>query len=192
MVTILDDKFQRLGTYWQWGWIESVHWLAPDRLLIGGFNDARDGGMAALLDPSKLGGQSPEPSGAHGYCSTCGSPGAGVLRMVVMPRTELNHATLSRFNRAVIQLLPDRIVARTIEIGFDGGNAVDALYDLSPQLDLIRASFGGAYWPLHDALRARGQLDHDREHCPDRDGPREMLSWDPARGWRAIRISQTE
>ena len=62
------------------------------------------------------------------------------LRMVVMPRTELNRVTLSRFNRAVIEQLPDRIVARTIEVLPESGVAVDVLYEFSPGLKLRSTS----------------------------------------------------
>src|SRR5581483_2462397 len=187
VVTVLDENFRRLGTYWQWGWIEGVRWLGPDRLLIAGFNDARDGGMVALLDPSTMNGQSPEAAGAHGYCDDCGR--TSPVKMVVMPRSELNRATQSRFNRVQLEVLPDRIVARTIEVPQGTSDAVDALYEFSPQLDLVRASFSGPYLELHDALSARGQLDHDRQHCPDRSGPRQILTWDRDRGWQPLHIS---
>ena len=88
LVTVLDDRFQRHGTFVHAGWIEQLQWLAPDRLLVAGFSNAHDGGMAALLDPTRPGGidgQGPEPPGTHYYCQSC--PAAAPLRMVVMPRT---------------------------------------------------------------------------------------------------------
>ncbi|MBI3492872.1 MAG: helix-turn-helix domain-containing protein, partial [Acidobacteria bacterium] len=97
LLTVLDEQFRRHGTYVQSGWIEAVHWMAPNRLMIGGFNHARDGGMLALLDPEAL-GQAPEAPGSHDYCETCGT--SAPLRMVMMPRTEVNCLTRSRFNRA--------------------------------------------------------------------------------------------
>jgi hypothetical protein len=191
MVTILDDRFQRHGTYWQWGWIERVEWVGRDRLLVAGFDDAKNGGMVALLDASRLDGQAPEPPGTHAYCDTC--PRGTPLKLIVMPRSELNVATHSRFNRAILELLPDRVVARTIEVPPVGASepVVDVLYEFSPDLQLRRAAFGGAYWELHETLRARGQLTHDREHCPDRDGPREILTWDATAGWRRAQINRS-
>jgi hypothetical protein len=191
LVTILDQDFQRHGTYVQSGWIEAVHWLAPNRLLIGGFNHARDGGMVALLDPSALDGQAPESPGTHDYCESCGA--RLPLRMIVLPRTEVNRVTGSRFNRAKIQVMPDRIVARTIEVEQTSQEAAaDVLYEFSPSLDLIRASFSARYWELHRALEQQGKLTHSRETCPDRNGPREMLMWEPATGWRRTTISTTQ
>ena len=186
MVAILDDRFQRRGTYAQWGWIEATHWLAPNRLLIGGFNDARDGGFVALLDPAELDAQAPETPGTHDYCENCGTKAP--LRMVVMPRSEVNLAAMARFNRAVVQMMPDRIVARTIEIPSTGQEAVDALYEFTPALDVIRASFSARYWEVHKALENQGKISHSRDACPDKDGPREILVWDPETRWKRVAI----
>lgn len=37
LVTILDDRWQRQGTFVHAGWIEGVRWLGRERLLINGF-----------------------------------------------------------------------------------------------------------------------------------------------------------
>jgi len=108
--------------------------------------------------------------------------------MVVMPRTELNRVTASRFNRARIQMTPRGILARTIEVPVAGQAAVDALYEFTPSLDLVRASFGDHYWELHRALEAQGTLKQTREQSPDRDGPRAIEAWEPRTGWTTVRI----
>jgi hypothetical protein len=187
IVTVLDASFQRRGTFVHAGWIEELQWLAPDRLLIAGFSNAHDGGMVALLDPTRPGGidgQGPEPPGTHYYCESC-APGAP-LRMVVMPRTELNRVTASRFNRARIQVMLGRIFARTIEVPAAGLEAVDALYEFTPSLDLVRAAYGDHYWQVHRVLETEGKLQHSREQSPDKDGPREVQVWTPDTGWRAL------
>jgi len=167
-VTLLDDRWQRRGTFVHSGWIEGLHWLGPDLLLIGGFSQPRDGGMVALLDPAAL--------------------ATGPLRMVVMPRSEVNRVTVSRFNRAAVQVTPERIVARTIEVPADVREAVDALYEFTRSLDLVKASFSDRYWEVHRALEGQGKLDHPRERCPDRDGPREIQRWEPETGWKTLKI----
>lgn len=189
-VTILDERFQRLATYWQWGWIEALHWLTPDRLLVGGFDDSdeHNGGMLALLDPARMNGQAPEAAGSPAFCSTCGP--VVPLRMVVMPRTELNRATVSRFNRAVVEVTPERLTARTIEVEPENGAIVDALYDFSPRLELLRAAFGGPYWERHEALYAQGKINHDRAHCADRAGPQQILTWQPDSGWQRQNLNK--
>ena len=101
LVTILDDRWRRQGTFVHAGWVEQVRWLTPERLLIGGYSNARDGGMLALLDPAHLDGQGPEPAGSRYYCDSCG-PGSP-LRMVVLPRSEINRVTASRFNRVEVE-----------------------------------------------------------------------------------------
>src|SRR5204862_7893482 len=164
-----------------------LYWLGADRLLIGGYDDVRAGGMVALLDPSNMEGQAPEAIDAPARCTNCG--GAAPLRMIVMPPTEINKVTVSRFNRASVQLMPDRIVARTIEMEqTDTHPAIDVLYDFSKSLDLLHASFGGNYWEMHAELERQGKLNHSRAQCPDRDGPREVLVWTPDTGWRRTAI----
>jgi hypothetical protein len=184
LVTVLDSNWKRSGTFVNDGWIETVRWISPNRLLVSGFSNAHDGGMLALLDADALGGQGPEKPGTPSYCDSCstGTP----LRMVIMPRTEINRVTASPFNHALMQITSGRITARTIEVPSAGQEAVDALYEFTPTLDLVSASFSDRYWEVHRALEAQGKIDHAREACPDRDGPPEIQIWDRASGWATI------
>lgn len=185
MVTVIDETGQRHGTFVNAGWIERVHWLSPDQLLVAGFSNPRDGGVAAILDVNALDGQSPDTGDAQYRCSTCG--GGQPLRYVVMPRTEVNRASQSRFNRARLQIFPDRILVHTLEMTVSDVEFADALYEFTPSLDLIGASFSTRYWEMHKKLEAEGKLDHTREQCPDRDGPREIQVWEQATGWRTVK-----
>lgn len=184
MVTILDDQWHRQGTFVNAGWLERVHWLSPDRLLVGGFFEPGDGGVVALLDAHALDGQSPVSPDSGFYCTACGNDRP--IRYVVMPRSEINRVTASRFNRARLEIRPDAIVARTLEASPADTDAVDALYEYTPSLDLVRASYSERYWELHRSLEAQGTLNHTREQCPDRDGPREIQIWEPQTGWRTV------
>jgi hypothetical protein len=192
VVTVLDRDFKRTGTFVHAGWIEALAWVRPDRLLIGGFQQARDGGMIGLLDPAAMNGQGPEEPGSQFYCEGCGADRP--LKMVVMPRSELNVVTGSRFNRAVIEVLPDRLIARTVEIPEESPaqGAPDAIYEFTYDLDLIGATFGAQYWDKHRALEAAGKLNHSREHCPERFGPRHIFTWDRAGGWRTKTLQAVE
>ena len=185
LVTILDDQWQRRATFAHAGWVEGVRWLGPERLLINGFSNARDGGMIALLDPNALDGQGPEQAGSRHFCETCGTDRP--LRMFVFPRSELNRVTAARFNRAIVEPLIEKLIARTVEVQADHGD-VEALYEFTPALDLIRASFSERYWDMHGALEAAGKITHTRAQCPDRDGPREIQMWEPATGWQTVHI----
>jgi hypothetical protein len=170
------------------GWLEHVFWTADHKLVTGGFSNSRDGGMIAKLDPDALDGQSPAEPGSAFRCASCSA--AGPLRYIVMPRTELNRATGSRFNRAILETRPDGFLARTVEIPADDPHGVaDVLYEFTASLQLVRATFSDRYWDIHRLLEAEGHLNHSREHCPDRDGPREILVWEPSTGWTTQKIA---
>lgn len=182
IAAILDDSGKRLGTFASDGWIEQLRWIAPDRLVIGGFLESQNGGMVALLDPAKINGHSPEQPGSKHECQSCGPHLP--LRMAVMPRTEVNLLTRSRFNRAILEWTGDRLIVRTVEVPAQGQGVADAIYEFSPGLDLLRASFSQRYWEIHDQLEAEKKVDHNRANCPDRDGPRAIQHWTPRAGWR--------
>jgi len=187
-VTILDEHWKRRGTFVNAGWVERVHWLAPDRIVIGGFSNALDGGMVALLDANAMDGQSPAPHGSPFVCASCG-PG-GPLRYVVMARSEVNKVSGAPFNRVVLLAKEGALLARTIEATaseFEG--AADALYEFTPALELVRASYSDRYWEKHRDLEAAGKIAHPRESCPDRDGPREIRVWEPETGWTPVTIA---
>lgn len=184
IVTILDNRWQRHGTFVFAGWIEAVRWLGPDRLIIAGFSNAQDAGIIALLDAAALDGQGPEAAGSRHFCDACGADRP--LRMFAFPRTELNRVTASPFNRVVVQTMTDRIMARTIEMPSNGRDA-DAIYEFNASLDLVSATFSERYWELHRALEVEGRITHTRAQCPDRDGPRQVRMWEPASGWRPVK-----
>jgi hypothetical protein len=183
VVTLLDDRWRRRATFVHAGWVETLAWLSPDRLLIGGYSEPQGGGMVAVLDPADMTGQGPEEPGARYFCESC-TGGSRPLRMIVMPRSEVNLASLSRFNRALVEVTADRLIVRTVEVPPSGQGAADAIYEFTPALELIRASFSDRYWDVHRALEDEGKLDHPRSQCPDRDGPRQIRVWDRAAGWR--------
>lgn len=182
VVTVLDEQWRRTSTFVHAGWIERVAWLGHDRLLAAGFSEVRDGGMLALLDPAVGRAQTPIEADSPFHCGACGE--GRPVRYVVIPRSELNRVTGSRFNRARLELNGDRIVARTLEVADGDHEIVDALYEFTPSLDLVRASWSSRYWEMHARLEAAGLLDHPRERCPDRDGPSGILTWTPAEGWQ--------
>jgi len=187
LVTILDEAWQRRGTFVHAGWIEAVRWIGRERLLIAGFSTAHDGGMIALLDAAALEGQGPEPAGSRHFCETCGTHRP--LRMFVLPRSEINRITASTFNRTLVETFAGgRVFARTIEMHLPAPDA-DALYEFTtPSLDLVSARFSDRYWEMHRALEAKGRITHTREECPDRDGPRQVQMWEPATGWRTVQV----
>jgi hypothetical protein len=41
---------------------------------------------------------------------------------------------------------------------------------------------------MHRALERQGVITHSREHCPDKNGPGEILQWEPETGWKTVKI----
>ena len=76
-------------------------------------------------------------------------------------------------------------MARTIEVPATH-QAPDALYEFTPALDLVRASYSDRYWEKHRELETQGKISHSRQQCPDRNGPREIRIWDPESGWATV------
>jgi len=186
LITLLDERFQRRATFAHAGWLEFLHWVSPDRLVAAGFSQAQDGGAVLLLDTQAFDGQSPADPDSEFYCRECGAGRA--VRYVVMPRSELNRVTGSRFNRARLEMNEQGLTVRTIEMQVSDDEAVDALYEFSPDLRLQRASFSSRYWEQHRALEMQGRIRHTRESCPDRDGPREVHVWEPQTGWTTVTL----
>lgn len=185
MIAILDETGKRLGTYASHGWIEQLQWLAPDRLAFAGFLESKNGGMVGVLDPSQLDGQSPEDPGSPHHCQNCGDNPP--IALAAMPRSEVNRVTQSRFNRAILEKTGDRLIGRTIEVPpVDGQGAADAIYEFTSSLELISASYSQRYWEIHDRLQAEKKLDHGRDQCPDRNGPRMIHRWSREHGWREV------
>jgi len=186
VVALMDDTGRRVGSYVNHGWIEQLQWVGEDRLAIGGFSQSKDGGLVALLDTTRHNGQSPEPE-EKDRCQSCGSDLP--LRMAVMPRTELNLVTHSRFNRAILERAGDRLIVRTVEVPPLGQGVADVIYEFTPGLEFVQATFSQRYWEVHDQLSEEKKLDHDRAHCPDRDGPPPIHLWSPEAGWQTRKRS---
>lgn len=182
LVTIMDGQWRRRGTFVHAGWIELVRWVGAERLLIGGFSDAHDGGMLAVLDAAAIDGQGPEPAGSPHFCESCGA--SRPVRMYVFPRTELNRLTASRFNRVIVTTTAHGpLIAQTIEATSADGDAA-AVYEFTSSLDLVGARLNERYWEMHRAFEGAGRITHSRDQCPDREGPRQIQMWDPAAGWQ--------
>ena len=183
LVTVLDAQWRRTGTFVNVGWVEQIHWLSADRLLISGFANPFDGGMVAVLDVGSLNGQSPPGDEPKYSCPSCGP--AVPVRYVVFPRSEVNQASGQSLNKAVVTVEGGRVTVHTIEVNRNA-EAVETLYDFSPSLDLLSASYGDRYWEMHKELEAQGKITHTRERCPHRDGPQGMKVWEPGSGWRLL------
>jgi hypothetical protein len=183
IVTILDGQLQRKGSFVHAGWVEHLRWLAEDRLAIAGFSNMKDGAMVALLDANAINGQSPPSDRAEFECAGCGPDRP--LRYVIMPRSEVNRVSVAPFNRASMAPRGDTLLARTVELPHTGSTpAATALYEFTPRLELLHASYTDRYWEAHQQLESLGKITHPRARCPERDGPTQIEIWEPATGWR--------
>src|SRR5262249_10897431 len=120
-------------------------------------------------------------------CQSCGHDPA-VLRYVVFPRSELNRVTGSKFNEGRLEWLGHAVKVSTIEVETKLENLVDAVYELTPALEVTSASFSDRYWDLHRALETEGKIKHTRANCPDREGPEAVKVWEPIAGWKTISL----
>lgn len=170
VVTILGDQWTPHSTFVNSGWLYGTLWVAPNRLVISGFNQEHDGGMVALLDPDAGDGASSDAPDGPFHCDNCGP--ARALTYVVLPRSELNRVTRSAFNWATVSRVGDRIAARTTEVDYAApSSSTEAIYEFDMSLALISARYGDRYWERHRALELEGKITHSRDKCPERDGP---------------------
>ncbi len=188
IVVLLDEQGRPIRKFANAGWITSLISIDGPKgplLVAGGANNAHNGAMIAILDPEQLAGSSPEEQSSRFECMNCG-PGRP-LKYFVFPRSELNIATGSTFNFASIVFQGDRLIVQTKE---EEGEAREpratAFYEISPELKLLRASFGDRYWDLHRKLEIQGTITHAKAQCPDRNGPRGVLSWDAQDAWKEL------
>lgn len=182
IATVIDHRGRRLSTFVNPGWIESLLWLDQRRLAVAGFNNARDAAVIAVIDTAREHGQAPGSTGTPFECLSC--PSDPPVFYATLPRSELNRLTASRFNRAQVSRLGDRIVVMAIEVPGDP-LAAAAIYEFGPDLRLRRARYDDAYWDTHRRLELEGRLGHSRATCPERDGPPAIHVWSDA-GWQRI------
>jgi hypothetical protein len=161
-----------------------LRWLDGNRLAIAGFSNMKNGAMVALLDASAIDGQSPPSDQPEFECAGCGPDRP--LRYVIMPRSEVNRISGAPFNRASLAPRGDTLLARTLELPQPDTTiaAANALYEFTPRLELLYASYTDRYWEAHQQLERLGKITHTRARCPERDGPPQIEIWEPATGWR--------
>jgi hypothetical protein len=181
IVAVLDHDGRRLGAFANPGWVESLFWLDEHRLVIAGFNNARNEAMLGLVDTRAADGQAPGTAGTPFSCLSC--PTAAPLFYATFPRSELNLLNGDRFNRAQVAVLDDRIQVTTSE---SANSAAGGIYDFDPDFRLVRSRYSESYWDMHRRLEIEGRLAHTRQTCPEREGPSAIHVWDAQAGWARV------
>jgi hypothetical protein len=187
----LDHSGTVLGEFVNSGWITRVASLergSNPLLLAGGISNSNDAAMLAVLNPMHPDGSSPERPGSTYECRSCSvEKPAGYF---VFPRSELNRASVSRYNQVVaIDSFPDRVLVHVQEVDrtvLETFSLIEAIYEFTPEMKLRGFRFSDQYWDVHRHLELEGKLDHSRAACPDRTRPRMIRSWSSGSGWTEI------
>ena len=180
IVAMFDHTGQRVASFVNPGWVESLVWLDRERLAVAGFNNERNEAMLAVLDPAHMAGQAPGTGGTAFACPACAS--SPPLLYATFARSELNQLTGERFNRARVSAIGNQIVVITSETSRERTD-ITGIYEFDRDLRFVRARYSDPYWDEHRRLELAGRITHSRDACPDRDGPRAVQIWDAARGW---------
>jgi hypothetical protein len=181
----LDENGAVAGRFVNSGWVTSANSLpSPDgaRLLLGGISNSRAGAMLAVLPTLRFFGKSPEAQGSDYSCEAC--PDGAPLMYVVFPPTHVNAASGLPYNQTTSIDVSESGISVMVR---EGPSPTDLqwIYDLSAELELLRATPGDSYWPQHRLLEVEGKLDHSVEDCPERESV-DLLVWTPEDGWRSV------
>ncbi len=187
-VVLLDTQGRTVGTFVNSGWIlalKAVNTSSGTLLLAGGSSNSGDGAMLAVLEPANLSGSSPERAGSIYECKSCG-PGRP-LKYFIFPRSEVNIAAGEELSFTSLDKSSEMIFARTQEgTGTGRYETAEGIFTFSPEINLMNAAYSDGYWYAHRELEESGAIKHSENQCPDRFGPRHILSWDPQNGWKEI------
>jgi hypothetical protein len=193
VVITLDHSGKPLGEFVNSGWVLSFAPLeraSKSLLLAGGISNSNDAAMLAVLDPEHPAGTSPEQPGSAYECRSCSS--GKPLAYFIFPRSELNRASVSRFNQVVaIESLPDRVVVHVQEVDpmvVQTTSVIEAVYEFTPEMQPIGVRLSDQYWDLHSHVELQGKLKHSSADCPDRTRPRIVRRWFPESGWTEISV----
>ena len=180
LLAVFAPDGTRTGTFVNAGWLRGTRSSPDGRVLFAyGFSNSRDAAAFALLDADNPTGSSPEDAGSPYACRSC--PEGRPLRYVTVQWTDVAAAPRPGDRDATVTFS----TTGTIELRAMQRATVEAIVDLSPALEIVRASFSDNYWEWHRRLETDGTLKHSRAACPFREGPI-VREWTPQRGWRAV------
>lgn len=177
MLLTYDADGKRVGMFFNAGWIHSIQ-PHDGRVLIAGVSNSADAAMAALIDARHPSGSSPEDPARPFFCATC--PQAPPMRYATFARSEINRSAGHPINTGMITRFDGGVELRTHETQ---GMSAEVVYELSPDLSLLRGSFGDRYWELHQRLETEGLLSHPTSACRERATLPPVRVFAPGTGW---------
>lgn len=123
-------------------------------------------------------------------CLSCG--GGAPDYYFVFPRSEINRLRHSWEDSVhFINVQGENVEVEKADLGDPNSGeewkigTVSTIYGFRAEtrLHLFTLRFDSSYDMLHRDLRAKGELDHPLESCPERLHPDPIRVWTPARGW---------
>jgi hypothetical protein len=186
LLITLDARGERLGTFANGGWMQSVASASDGRtLFVSGISNSRNAFFLAALDGERPTGRSPEPPGSEMECVQC--PEGDPLRYFIFPRTDVSREQPFVPRGPTLLMEPDgMLLVHTIQSGDPNFAAV--IYDIAPDLTIRAARFSDSFWEWHRRLENQGLLHHSSDACPERRGL-DVQDWTRATGWRTRTIA---
>lgn len=185
----LDAEGNEAGRFVSAGWIMQLAQVRNSEgsfVLAGGISNEWDGAFLAVLRADAPSGTTPSSPGSEYSCENC--PEGRPLRYFLFPRSELNLATASMYNRvsAITSSEEGTVYVHTSETPGVAGVEVASLYEFTTDFELRAAKRADSYWDLHRPLHREGKLDHSPEDCPERRDPPGVRLWRDG-AWQELR-----
>jgi hypothetical protein len=159
-------------------------------LLVGGFNNERDGGSLAMIEEGRPFGASPQTAGTRHECVSC-PPGVPDFYFV-FPRSELDrlrkayenpiinmNVAGSGFEVAKGELIPE---------GDDRNAQTYYNFRVDPTIHPHSLRYDSYYDMLHREAEKNGELDHSLAKCPERLHPLPVRAWTSGDGWKELAV----
>lgn len=184
MVTLVDPRGARAGTFVNPGWIYDLAVTADQRyVLAGGVNNLMQSSVLAVLDLGSFDGTAPASwIGPNGICSNC--PAGAPMKYFAVEWSELALASgTSRGGAAVRRLPSGDIQLHMFELD-TAEETPELILELTPAFDVRSVAAADSFWAAHARLEREGRISHAASACPSR-SPRVRV-WSPGSGWRAL------
>lgn len=184
IVTLIDPRGARTGTFVNPGWIYDLAVTADQRyVLAAGVNNLMQSSVLAVLDANGIDGTAPASgAGTSAVCRNC--PAGAPVKYFAMEWSELSVASgTSRGGAAVRRLASGDIQLHTFELD-TAEQTPELILELTSDFEVRSVAAADSFWAAHARLERDGRITHAASACPSRN-PRVRV-WSPGSGWRAV------